>query len=99
MMFRRRSFPRDPSDHPGTELVVLDPVRPNREPEVLVDAGKGWIGCAMSASHDGHTLYFCMAPQEHPFFHIYSISTSGGEPTHNEGFSDHFPIVTTIGTL
>ena len=33
------------------------------EPKVLVDAGKGWIGCAMSASYDGDTLYFCMAPE------------------------------------
>ncbi|MFV1967241.1 MAG: HEAT repeat domain-containing protein, partial [Pirellulaceae bacterium] len=64
----------------GNQLVVLDPARPDLKPEVLVDAGKGWIGCAMSASYDGETLYFCMAPDDDPFFHIYSISTSGGEP-------------------
>ncbi len=64
----------------GHQLLVLDPAAPDRQPEVFVDAGEGWIGCAMSASYDGETLYFCMAPEDDPFFHIYSISTSGGEP-------------------
>jgi len=64
----------------GHQLLVLDPAEPDLEPEVLVDAGTGWIGCAMSASYDGETLYFCMAPEDDPFFHIYSILTSGGEP-------------------
>ena len=64
----------------GNQLCILDPAKPVHKPEILVDAGNGWIGCAMSASYDGETLYFCMAPQDDPFFHIYSISTSGGEP-------------------
>ncbi len=63
----------------GHQLHVLDPAEPDLEPELLVDAGTGWIGCAMSASYDGRALYFCMAPQDDPFFHIYSIPTSGGE--------------------
>ncbi|MFC1806261.1 HEAT repeat domain-containing protein, partial [Planctomycetota bacterium] len=63
----------------GNQLYVLDPAQPDLKPEVLVDAGTGWIGCALSASYDGETLYFCMAPEDDPFFHIYSIPTSGGE--------------------
>ena len=64
----------------GNQLYVLDPASEDPRPEVLVDAGNGWIGCTMSASYDGKTLYFCMAPHDDPFFHIYSISMSGGEP-------------------
>jgi len=64
----------------GHRLYILDPRSPGREPRVLVDAGKGWIGCAMSCSYDGQALYFCMAPGDDPFFHIYSVPVSGGEP-------------------
>ncbi len=64
----------------GHQLVILDPALPDLTPRLLVDAGEGWIGCAMSASYDGKTLYFCMAPQGDNFFHIYRVSTSGGKP-------------------
>jgi len=64
----------------GNRLYILDPAKPDLEPQLLVDAGEGWVGCAMSATHDGKTLYFSMAPAGDSFFHIYRVSTSGGEP-------------------
>jgi len=64
----------------GHRMYVLDPMQPDLAPQLLVDADEGWIGCAMSATHDGKTLYFSMAPEGDSFFHIYRISTSGGEP-------------------
>jgi HEAT repeat protein len=65
----------------GHRLLQLDPAEPGGQPRMLVDAGDGWIGCAMSCSFDGHTLYFCMAPERDPFFHIYSVPVTGGKPT------------------
>ena len=64
----------------GNRMYILDPAGGDFTPRILVDAGQGWIGCAMSASHDGKTLYFAMAPQGDSFFHIYRVSTSGGKP-------------------
>ncbi len=64
----------------GHQLLVFDPVKPDETPRLLVDAGAGWIGCAMSGSYDGNTLYFCMAPEDDPFFHVYSVSVAGGQP-------------------
>ena len=64
----------------GSGMYILDPARSDFKPQLLVDAGKGWIGCAMSASYDGKTLYFSMAPEGDNFFHIYRVSTSGGKP-------------------
>ena len=84
----------------GHQMYILDPARPDLQPRLLVDAGKGWIGCAMSASHDGDTLYFCMAPED-TFFHIYRVSTSGGEPRQlTEGaFQDADPDVLPDGRI
>ncbi|NQT87835.1 HEAT repeat domain-containing protein [bacterium] len=64
----------------GHQVFILDPAQPDPEPRLLVDAGAGWIGCAMSASHDGEALYFSMAPEGDPFFHIYRVPASGGKP-------------------
>lgn len=64
----------------GHQLYIFDPALPDKEPQVLVDAREGWIGCAMSCSYDGGTLYFCMAPGDDPFFHIYSVPVTGGSP-------------------
>ncbi len=84
----------------GHRMYVLDPARPDLQPKLLVDAGKGWIGCAMSASYDGETLYFCMAPDD-TFFHIYRVSTSGGEPVQLTGgaFQDADPDVLPDGRI
>lgn len=84
----------------GHQMYILDPARPDLQPRLLVDAGKGWIGCAMSASHDGETLYFCMAPDD-TFFHIYRVSTSGGEPRQltSGAFQDADPDVLPDGRI
>ena len=34
----------------------------------------------MSVSFDGSTIYFAMAPEGEPFFHLYRIAAAGGQP-------------------
>ena len=64
----------------GHKMYAFDPARPEARPRLLVDAEGGWIGCAMSGSFDGETLYFSMAPAGDSFFHLYGVATAGGEP-------------------
>ena len=64
----------------GKQLYILDPAQPQSSPRLLVDAGNGWIGGAMCVSFDGNTIYFAMAPDGEPFFHIYRLAVAGGQP-------------------
>jgi len=63
----------------GRTLCVLDPLGPEARPRVLVDAGQGVLG-SPSVSFDGTSIYFAMAPEGHPFFHIYRVAVDGGPP-------------------
>lgn len=64
----------------GKQLYLLNPAEPQSVPRLLVDASNGWIGGAMSVSYDGSNIYFAMAPEGEPFFHIYRIAVAGGKP-------------------
>ncbi|MBI4606842.1 MAG: HEAT repeat domain-containing protein [Planctomycetes bacterium] len=61
---------------PGRELLSLVPARPGGKLTVLVSAGRGLLG-SPSVSWDGKTIYFAMAPEGDPFFHIYRVSSDG----------------------
>jgi HEAT repeat protein len=63
----------------GRKLYVLDPLGPQAEPRVLIDAGSGVIG-SPSISYDGRSIYVAMAPEGTSFFHIYRVPVDGGPP-------------------
>ena len=63
----------------GKKLYVLVPARPGTEPKLLLDAGKGAMG-SPSVSYDGRVIYFSMAYDGDPFYHIYKIPAAGGKP-------------------
>jgi HEAT repeat protein len=63
----------------GRRLCVLDPLGPEAEPRVLVDAGGGALG-SPSVSFDGAFILFSMAPEGEPFFHLYRVPVAGGPP-------------------
>jgi hypothetical protein len=63
----------------GRKLCVLDPLGPEAEPRVLIDAGGGVIG-SPSVSYDGQSIYVAMAPEGTSFFHIYRVPVDGGSP-------------------
>ena len=63
----------------GRKLCVLDPLGPDAEPRVLIDAGRGVIG-SPSMSYDGRALYLAMAPEGTSFFHIYRVHLDGRPP-------------------
>ncbi len=60
----------------GRELLSLVPARPGGRLTSLVNAGRGLIG-SPSVSHDGKTMYFSMAPDGEPFFHVYRAAADG----------------------
>lgn len=63
----------------GHRLMSLRPAKPDVEPTVLWDAGKGAIG-SPAVSYDGRWIYFAMAAEDEAFFHLYRIPSKGGEP-------------------
>ena len=61
----------------GRKLWSLIPCKPDGAKTLLVDAGaKGSIG-SPTVSFDGRTVYFTMAKEGEPFFHIYAIDADG----------------------
>lgn len=79
-----RAFPEYDLPAPvkvGRTLCVLRPGKPDATPRVLVDAGTGSLSTP-TVSFDGKTIYFSMAAQNDPFYHIYSIPATGG--THKQ---------------
>jgi HEAT repeat protein len=79
---KARTFPEHDLPAPmkvGHTLMLLKPARPGTEPRVLHDAGNGALG-SPSVSFDGKWVYFSMASDGDAFFHIYRISSDGGEP-------------------
>ncbi|HOX40350.1 MAG TPA: HEAT repeat domain-containing protein, partial [Candidatus Brocadiia bacterium] len=76
-----RAFPEHDLPAPvkvGRKLYALKPAKPGSQPQVLLDAGKGAIG-SPSASFDGKRIYVSMALDDESFFHIYCLSSDGGE--------------------
>ncbi len=79
---KSRTFPEHDLPAPmkiGHKLMLLSPARPGVEPRVLHNAGRGALG-SPAASFDGRSLYFSMARENAPFFHVYRISVEGGPP-------------------
>lgn len=75
-----RAFPEYDLPAPvkvGRTLCVLSPGKPGATPRILVDAGTGTLSTP-TVSFDGKTIYFSMAAQNDPFYHIYSIPAAGG---------------------
>ena len=60
----------------GRQLYALVPARPDGRVTLLHDAGAGLLG-SPSASFDGQTIYFAMAPAGEKFFHIHRIAPDG----------------------
>ncbi len=84
----------------GRRLCRLAPFRPGGAVTVLADAGGGWIG-SPSVSFDGRTIYFTMAPEGDPWFHVYSVPVDGGPPrqiTHGP-FHDFDPVELPDGRI
>ncbi len=79
---KSRAFPEHDLPSPmkvGRKLYALTPARPGVAPRLLLDAGKGGIG-SPSVSFDGKSILFSMAREGDPFFHIYRLSSAGGQP-------------------
>jgi len=79
---KSRAFPEHDLPSPmkvGRKLYAITPARPGEKPRVLFDAGKGGIG-SPSVCFDGKSILFTMARESDPFFHIYRIPASGGQP-------------------
>ncbi|MEI6645751.1 MAG: HEAT repeat domain-containing protein [bacterium] len=75
-----RAFPEYDLPAPvkvGRTLCMLSPAKPGSTPRILVDAGSGALSTP-TVSFDGKTIYFSMAAQNDPFYHIYSIPSKGG---------------------
>lgn len=74
-----RAFPEHDLPAPmkvGRTLQFLCPARPGVQPRTLVDAGTGALG-SPGVSFDGKTVYFSMAQDGAPFFHIYKVAADG----------------------
>ncbi len=79
---KSRAFPEHDLPSPmkvGRKLYAITPARPGEKPRVLFDAGKGGIG-SPSVCFDGQSILFTMAREDDPFFHIYRLPASGGQP-------------------
>lgn len=79
---KSRAFPEHDLPAPmkvGRKLMKLKPAMPGVEPTLLLDTGKGALG-SPSVSFDGQWIYFSMAREEDDFFHLFRISSQGGEP-------------------
>jgi HEAT repeat protein len=77
-----RAFPEHDLPSPmkvGRKLYALTPARPDTVPRLLLDAGMGGIG-SPSVTFDGKSILFSMVVAGDPFFHIYRLSSSGGQP-------------------
>lgn len=61
----------------GRQMYVLAPARPGIQPRLLVDAGGGTLG-SPSVSYDGKEVYFAMAPEGEPFYHLFRVPAAGG---------------------
>jgi HEAT repeat protein len=78
---KSRAFPEHDLPSPmkvGRKLFAMAPARPGVEPRLLLDAGQGGIG-SPSVSFDGESILFSMAREVDSFFHIYRLSSAGGE--------------------
>ncbi len=76
-----RAFPEHDLPSPmkvGHKLFALTPAQPGVEPRLLLDAGKGAIG-SPSVAFDGASILFSMAREDDTFFHIYRLSSAGGQ--------------------
>ena len=60
----------------GNKMFTLVPASPDATPQLILDAGGGWIGFPVS-SFDGQTIYFSMVPEGQTFYHLYSINADG----------------------
>jgi HEAT repeat protein len=75
-----RAYPEHDLPSPvkvGRTLFLLQPARPGTTPRPLVEAGNGAIGTP-TASFDGSSIFFSMARDNDPFYHIYRVPTAGG---------------------
>ena len=80
---KSRAFPEHDLPSPvkmGRKLYLLKPARPDTQPRLLLDAGRGAIGTPR-VSFDGRWLYVAMAKDGEPFFHIYRLQADGSELT------------------
>ncbi len=78
---KSRAFPEHDLPSPmkvGHKLFAIVPARPGVEPRLLLDAGQGGIG-SPSVSFDGESILFSMVREGDSFFHIYRLSSAGGE--------------------
>jgi HEAT repeat protein len=78
---KSRAFPEHDLPAPmkvGRKLLALIPARPGVAPRLLLDAGEGGIG-SPSVSFDGRSILFSMAREGDSFFHIYRLSSAGGQ--------------------
>jgi HEAT repeat protein len=84
----------------GRKLCVMDPLGPEAQPRVLLDAGSGVIG-SPSVSYDGRWIYVAMAREAESFFHIYRVPVEGGAPERmTEGpFHDIDPVELPDGRI
>lgn len=60
----------------GRTLCLMRPARPGVAPRVIVNAGTGALGSPAS-SYDGKWIYFSMAKEGEPFFHLYRVASDG----------------------
>ena len=60
----------------GNKMFTLIPATPDGTPQMILDAGTGWIG-SPCCSFDGKTIYFSMVPEGDTFYHLYSIKADG----------------------
>jgi HEAT repeat protein len=100
---KSRAFPEHDLPAPmkvGRKLYTLSPARPDGQPRVLADAGRGALG-SPSVTFDGDAVLVSMAYQDEPFFHIYRVPTAGGSPQRlTEGpFHDIDPVELPDGRI
>lgn len=60
----------------GRRLCTYGPMRPGGALRVLCDAKGGVLG-SPAVSYDGRTVYFAMAPEGDPYFHVFEVGIDG----------------------
>jgi hypothetical protein len=79
---RSRAFPEHDLPAPvkvGHKLYRLSPARPGVEPTCILDAKTGALG-SPTVSFDGKWIYLSMTREGDPFYHIYRLPATGGDP-------------------